>query len=95
MTATEKSSKKQRWDFRVHGSSDALVTEAAVLTGVTKTDFVVASAVDRAQAVIAEHQKVTMSPENFTRFVESLDAAPVAVPELVELFSRSSQIPSA
>jgi uncharacterized protein (DUF1778 family) len=94
MTA-QRPSKKERWDFRVHESSDALVTEAAILTGVTKTDFVVASAVDRAQSVIAERQKVTMSPENFTRFVESLDSAPVAVPELVELFSRPSQIPSA
>jgi uncharacterized protein (DUF1778 family) len=95
MTKAQKSSKNERWDFRVNESSDALVTEAAVLTGVTKTDFVVVSAVDRAQSVIAERQKVTMSPENFTRFVESLDGAPVAVPELVELFSRPSQIPPA
>lgn len=94
MMAVQRSSKKQRWDFRVHESSDALVSEAATLTGVTKTDFVVASAVDRAQSVIAERQKLTMSPENFTRFVQSLDSAPVAVPELVELFSQPSQIPS-
>lgn len=96
MTAAERSSKKQqRWDFRVYEASDALVSEAAVLTGVTKTEFVVASAVDRAQSVMAEHQKVTMTPDNFAHFMDSLDAAPVAVPELVELFSRPSKIPSA
>lgn len=94
MTAAERPSKKQqRWDFRVHESSDTLVSEAAVLAGVSKTEFVVASAVDRARSVVVEHQKVMMTPETFTRFVESLDAAPVAVPELVELFSRPSQIP--
>jgi uncharacterized protein (DUF1778 family) len=36
---------------------------------------------------------VTLTPDEFSRFVDALDQAPVAVPELVELFSRPSRIP--
>lgn len=83
----------RRWNFRVKARSDALVTEAATLSGVSKTAFVEQSAVTRAQSLIAEHQSLTLGPEAFSRFVESLDEAPVAIPELVELFSQPSRIP--
>lgn len=82
-----------RWNFRVKSRSDALVREAATLLGTSKTLFVEESAVSRAESVIAEHQRITLSDEEFSRFVDSLDAAPTAVPELVDLFSLPSQIP--
>jgi uncharacterized protein (DUF1778 family) len=45
--------------------------------------------------LIAEYQPVVLSHEEFSRFVGALDAAPVAVPELVDLFARPSEIPPA
>lgn len=90
MTAPQRDTK---WQMRVTHRSDALVREAATLSGMTKTSFVEESAVDRAQSVIAEHQRIALSPDAFARFAQSLDEAPVAVPELVKLFARSSQIP--
>lgn len=87
--------KEQRWDFRVHAWSDALVSEAAALSGTTKTDFVVASAVRRAETVMAERGRVMLHRDDFDRFVQALDDAPMAVPELVELFARPSRIPTA
>lgn len=83
----------RRWTFRVGKPSDTLVREAATLEGVSLTTFVEESAVARAEEVIAEHQVVTLSPEAFSRFVTALDEAPVAVPELVDLFSQPSRIP--
>jgi len=82
----------RRWAFRVRARSDALVREAATLTGISMTAFVEESAVARAESVIAEHQPVTLSSAEFSRFVDALDAAPVAVPELVDLFSQPSRI---
>lgn len=82
-----------RWNFRVQARSDAVVREAATLLGTSKTAFVEDSAVSRAEAVIAEHQRITLSTEEFSRFVDSLEAAPTAVPELVDLFSNTSPIP--
>jgi len=85
----------RRWGFRVHERSDALVREAAALAGASLTALVEESAVVRAQGVIAEHQAITLSPEAFSRFAAALDEAPVAVRELVDLFSRPSRIPQA
>lgn len=90
MTAPQRNKK---WQFRVTKRSDDLVREAATLAGMSKTRFVEESAVDRAQMVIAEHQRISLSPDEFARFSKGLDEAPVTVPELVELFSSPSQIP--
>jgi len=90
MTAEQRDS---RWNFRVKAQSDALVREAATLLGTSKTAFVEESAVSRARLLIAEYQPVVLSHEEFSRFVDALDEAPVAVPELVDLFAQSSQIP--
>jgi len=82
-----------RWNFRVKARSDALVREAATLLGTSKTAFVEESAVTRARSLIAEYQPVVLSDEEFSRFVDALDEAPVAVPALVNLFSQPSRIP--
>jgi uncharacterized protein (DUF1778 family) len=84
--------RRHRWNFRVKARSDALVVKAATLAGMTKTAFVEESAVARARSLIAEQHPVTLSREEFSRFVEALDEAPVNIPELVNLFSQPSRI---
>jgi uncharacterized protein (DUF1778 family) len=83
----------RQWDIQVTYRSDALVRRAATLTGVTFSEFVVDSAVSRAESVIASGRPPRLRPAEFKRFVEALDRAPVAVPQLVDLFSRPSRIP--
>ena len=61
--------------------------------GTSKTAFVEESAVTRARSLIAEHQPVVLSHEEFSRFVDALDDAPLELPELVNLFAQPSQIP--
>lgn len=85
----------RRWYLRVSARSDALVREAAWLTGEPMSVFVERSAVARAESVIPDYQPSTLSCDGFSRFVDLLDDAPVAVPALIELFSRESRIPSA
>jgi uncharacterized protein (DUF1778 family) len=60
--------------------------------GTSKTALVEESAVSRARSLIAEYQPVVLSHEEFSRFADALDAAPVAVPELLDLFAQPSQI---
>ena len=83
-----------RWSLRVDHRSDVLVREAARLLGTSATAFVEESAVSRAESVIADHRPIKLNSEDYSRFVDSLDAAPVAIPELVDLFNRPSLIPS-
>lgn len=79
-----------RWNFRVNARSDEIVREAATLAGQDLTAFVVESAVTRAGNVIAERERLTLSPDAFVAFSAALDDAPRAIPELVDLFSRNS-----
>jgi uncharacterized protein (DUF1778 family) len=85
----------RRWHLDVSSRSDALVREAARRIGQPPSAFVEQSAVARAQSVIAHHQPLTRSGEGFSHSVDVLHEEPVAVPALVELFSRKSRIPSA
>lgn len=87
--------KDRLWRLRVSGRNDALVREAARLTGQPMSAFVEKSAVARAGSVIADNQPWTLGCDSFSRFVGLLDDAPVAVPALIELFSRETRIPSA
>ena len=57
--------------------------------------FVEESAVARAESVLVHHQPLTRGGDGLSHFVDVNDEAPVAVPALVELFSRESRIPSA
>ncbi len=82
----------QRWSFRVESRSDLLVREAATLLGTSKTAFVEESAVRQAEAVIAEHQRITLDAQEFDRFVEALDGAPTVVPQLLDLFTRPNPV---
>lgn len=90
MTTTRRDN---RWSIRVDPRSDALVTEAARLLGTSTTAFVEESAVSRAESVIADHRPIELNSEDYSRFVDSLDAVPVAIPELADLFNRRSLIP--
>ena len=83
----------RQWDFRVTSRTDGLVRRAATLMGVSVSEFVVDSAVARAESVIASGWPRRLSSAEFKRFVAALDRAPVAVPHLANLFSRPSRIP--
>jgi uncharacterized protein (DUF1778 family) len=45
------------------------------------------------RSVCLELTAVTLGPDEFSRFVDALDGAPVVVAELVDLFSQPSRIP--
>lgn len=92
MTADQRD---RRWVCHVTDRVDTLVREAARLTGQPMSAFVEESAVVRAESVIAEHRAVRLSPDELSRFVDVLDEAPMAIPVLIDLFSRPSQIPPA
>jgi uncharacterized protein (DUF1778 family) len=83
----------RQWDFRVKSQSDRLVRRAAGLVGISVSEFVEDSAVAHAESVLTPCRLRRRSPAVFERFVEALDEAPVAVPQLVDLFSRPSRIP--
>lgn len=75
-----------RIDVRVSEDQNALIREAAALSGQTVTAFLLDAAQDRARAVIDERRHLVMSEQVFARFADALDAPAEPVPELTELF---------
>lgn len=87
--------RESRFHFRATADQDALIREAAAATDSTVTDFVLRSAVERAESVLTDRQRLRMSPQAFDRFVAAMDEPARVVPELVELLEHDSIIPDA
>lgn len=88
--------KDRRREVRLCAEDEAIIAEAAALSGTTFTGFVLDEARARAQEVIRAHRSILLSGDTYDRFLEILDAPPQRNPALVELsgraprFSRSS-----
>jgi len=56
----------------------SLIDRAAKLTHRNRTEFVLEAAVQRAEEVILGQALITVSPEQFQKFVDALDAPPAS-----------------
>lgn len=61
-----------RLEVRVSVGQKSLLQRAAVLSGRTLSEFVVASAQDAARRLIAEHECIRLSREEQSAFVQAL-----------------------
>jgi uncharacterized protein (DUF1778 family) len=80
--------KDRRRELRLSGEDEALITEAAALSGTTFTGFVLDEAVARAREVVEAHRNVTIAGDAYARLLEALDTPPEKNPALVELAKR-------
>ena len=72
--------------------SDADITaidRAAMLRGLSRTEFIRDAAVRKAEEVILENTLVRMSPKGFGDFVDMLDRPAKPVPEMREQIGRA------
>jgi len=83
MAATEHSPKavparRERLEARVTADQKQRLIQAAQLSGLSLTDFIVSAADDRAREVIREHEHMTLSAADACAFVDALltDSAP-------------------
>jgi uncharacterized protein (DUF1778 family) len=82
------SPRSRRIDVRVSDEQNALIREAAALSGQTVTAFLLDAAQERARELIDERRHLVMSEQAFARFSAALDAPGEDVPELTELFRQ-------
>lgn len=85
-TMSISNSRSRRIDVRVSDEQNALIREAAALSGQTVTAFLLDAAQERARTVIDERRHLVMSAQAFAQFAEALDAPAESVPEMRELF---------
>jgi uncharacterized protein (DUF1778 family) len=76
----------KRIDVRVTDAQDAVIREAAKLTGETVTSFLLSAAVQRARDLLEERRHLTMTAVSFRSLADALDEPGEPVAEFRELF---------
>jgi len=89
MVATTKDA---RLNLRLRAVDDELIRHAAAQTGQSVSDFLTASALERAHEVLADQRSFTLDAAIWDEFVALLDAPVRPDARLVELFSRPPRI---
>jgi uncharacterized protein (DUF1778 family) len=76
--------------LRIDARTKANLRRAAEVSGRSLTDFVLASAVASANDLLAERNRFVLSPKNWQKFNELLDAPAREIPRLKRLFKEKS-----
>lgn len=77
-TTTRARTTSPRLNIRMPEEARALIDQAAAMEGRTTSDFVLASAVEKARATIESHQRIVLSREESIAFAELLRNPPKA-----------------
>ena len=81
--------KSSRLNLRVAAADDALLRQAAAMTGETVSEFLVESARERAeQRLVADRTRFALDEAQWSAFCAALDRPAEVKPELRELFAR-------
>ena len=87
---TTASTKRDTLNLRIKPAERGLIDRAALLTGKTRTDFVLEAARRAAVEALTERTLFSVSAEKFAKFVEMLDAPPQVNAKLI----RTLQTPA-
>ncbi|MCA0296188.1 MAG: DUF1778 domain-containing protein [Actinobacteria bacterium] len=88
--AESRQARTSRINLRATRRQEELLRRAAEATDHTVTDFVLDSAVDRAERVLADLRWFTVTEEQYTEFLRLLDAPLPSTEKFDRLFSRPS-----
>jgi uncharacterized protein (DUF1778 family) len=84
--------KDARLNLRIRAVDDELIRHAAAQTGQSVSDFLTASAIERAHEVLADQREFVLNEATWDEFVALLDEPARPDPRLVELFARPQRI---
>lgn len=88
-TTPEATRRKQaRLAVRLTPDQDALIRDAAAVSGQSLTDFVTAAAVTRAEDTLADRRVFRLDDVAWAEFSAILDSPAQSIPELVKLLNE-------
>jgi len=90
--STSGSPNPEQLDLGLRPDQDDAIRRAAATLGVTCSEFVAASALDRAHELLAEQREFLLDAGAWEAFVRLLDQPPPSSAPLVELFTRPSRV---
>lgn len=84
--------RQERISLRLSPQSKRKLERAAAYSDKTLTDFVVDVALQKAEAVVREHEVITLTPEEWERFQEMLLNPPEPNEKLKKALAEHSRI---
>jgi uncharacterized protein (DUF1778 family) len=88
MTMSIRSARSEKLDLRLTASAKQTLRRAAEASHKTLTEFVLDSAVQKAEEVLVEQRSIRLSPEDWAEFHRQLDAPPEVNPRLARLLQE-------
>jgi len=85
-----RTNRTEKLDLRLTPNAKRALQSAAQVTHKTLSDFVLESALARADSVLAERQIFRLDAQRWNAFLAALDAAPRRRPRLARLLSEPS-----
>jgi len=82
--------KECRLNLRATKEQRSVIERGATVCGQRMTDFVVSSACERAEQILAEQRNFVVPPQNWDAFVAALDRPTVRHERLARLLSEPS-----
>lgn len=79
---------RKAMNLRFNSENIAILEEAAVVNGMTRSEFIRSAALREAQRTLLERQSLRLSREAARTFIEALEAPAKPNPGLVDLFRR-------
>lgn len=86
--------KEERIHLRLNAFSKKRIERAAALTGKTVTEFVVSTAVNKADQVIDEHERIRLGAEDWDVFLEAILHPPKPNKALKEAMAAHKRLTS-
>lgn len=89
-TASTKTSRDQRFNFRASAHQELMIRRAAEATDSTITDFILGSVLENAERVLADRKWFIADDDQWAEFQHLLDAPLTPMPKLDRLAQRES-----
>jgi uncharacterized protein (DUF1778 family) len=85
-----RSQRTEKLDLRLTPRAKERISAAAAVSESTVSEFVLRSALDRAEETLADQRIFLLDPEQWAAFQAALDAPPKVLPKLKRLLERKA-----
>lgn len=85
-----RSQRTEKLDLRLTHDAKQRISAAAAVSESSVSEFVLKSALDRADETLADQRLFVLGPEEWAAFNAALDAPPRVLPELKRLLERKA-----
>ena len=81
--------KNRRRELRITSHDEDLLIEAAGLTGVSVSEFLLTKAIQDAEELVEQHRNIGLDSDSYSRFLATLDRSASAPAELVKQLRKT------